>query len=162
MIFDDFWKLYPHRVGKGAAQKAWDKIKPDEETCRQIEIGLDIQKRYRRDAQAAKQFVPEWPYPATWLNQQRWLDEVGSHSDLKDRQHRDKCQTNDCQGDALQYGYCVECDQLMRHKGSWREGLLRNRFISLGIPYVKGKMREPCLKAIYAINPVIARMIGRG
>ena len=63
--FDEFWLQYPHKVGKGAALKAFIKArsKADQPT---IMAGL---ARY-----AAKQDDRPWCNPATWLNQDRWLD----------------------------------------------------------------------------------------
>jgi len=62
--FDDFWKQYPKRVGKGAALKSYKQAlkKTPHET---IMAGL---AKYNPD--------PDYICnPATWLNQERWLDE---------------------------------------------------------------------------------------
>lgn len=67
--FDQFWSLYPRKIGKGAARKAWatalHTATPDT-----IIAGL---KQYAptRTGQDPKYT----PHPATWLNQQRWEDE---------------------------------------------------------------------------------------
>jgi len=70
MTFQDFWELYPKRVGKLAAAREWARLKPSAEICRQIAATLGWQ-------------VPRWskeqprftPNPATWLHQGRWMDE---------------------------------------------------------------------------------------
>lgn len=65
-FFIEFWKLYPRRIGKGAAEKAWEKavdIVP-------AEMILDAVKSYVWPNDS--QFIP---YPATWLSQNRWQDE---------------------------------------------------------------------------------------
>ena len=70
--FDDFWRLYPRKVGKGQAQKAWKAaIKADDPA--QILAGLRAQlpslaMQRRTDGDYR-------PYPATWLNGERWADE---------------------------------------------------------------------------------------
>jgi hypothetical protein len=69
--FLTFWKTYPRRVAKKDAIKAWLAINPDE---------LLRQRMLR--AIAAQKLSPQWrdpkmiPYPASWLNGQRWDDEV--------------------------------------------------------------------------------------
>lgn len=84
MSFDDWYTHYPKKVGKGAAIKAWDKLKPDAELEKKMILALDAQKRYRKEAKQAGEFVPDWCGPAVWLNQMRWLDEIGSHAELKE------------------------------------------------------------------------------
>lgn len=68
--FDEFWTIYPRREGKGAAKKAWAKavkILPADEL-------LPIVRSYSvRVHGTEKRFIP---FPATWLNQERWADEV--------------------------------------------------------------------------------------
>jgi hypothetical protein len=68
--FDDFWTIYPRKEGKGAAKKAWAKavkILPASEL-------LPIVRSYSvRVHGTEKRFIP---FPATWLNQERWADEV--------------------------------------------------------------------------------------
>lgn len=74
--FDEWYGDYPEKKARGAAERAWRKLKPDPELRAQIMAALAAQKRHRADARAAGEFVPNWAYPATWLNQQRWLDET--------------------------------------------------------------------------------------
>jgi hypothetical protein len=66
--FDEFWKLYPRRVAKGQAVKAW---KTATKTTAPTVI-LDAAAHYRDDPNLPeKRFIP---YPATWLNGQCWED----------------------------------------------------------------------------------------
>lgn len=76
--FQNFWNLYPKKVGKGAAEKAWKKIKPDAVLVNVIFEALVKQSHWR--AGRGNQFTPEWKHPATWLNQRCWEDEVQSGS----------------------------------------------------------------------------------
>lgn len=64
--FTQFWKIYPHKVGKKDAEKAFGKAKKtvDFET---LMAGLR--------AYAAKTDDRPWCNPATWLNQGRWDDQ---------------------------------------------------------------------------------------
>jgi len=71
--FDLFWSLYPRKIGKGAAELAWKKIKPDATLQARIIQAVKAQcksEQWRRDQ---GQFIP---HPATWLNGKRWEDEV--------------------------------------------------------------------------------------
>ncbi|MFN3075362.1 MAG: hypothetical protein ABT940_00500 [Alphaproteobacteria bacterium] len=71
--FDLFWSVYPRKIGKGAAELAWKKLKPDATLQRRIIEAVKAQcksEQWRRDG---GQFIP---HPATWLNGKRWEDEV--------------------------------------------------------------------------------------
>ena len=70
--FDAFWTAYPNKVGKGAAVKAFAKIAPGQDLLRDMLAALADQKCSVRWLKDGGQYVPN---PATWLNQQRWLDE---------------------------------------------------------------------------------------
>ena len=68
--FDDFWTIYPRKVGKGAARKAWKTAlkKAPKET---ILDGLATYQATRRGED------PSYTaHPATWLNAERWDDEM--------------------------------------------------------------------------------------
>jgi len=107
--FDLFWEHYPHKVSKGQAVKAWDKISPDDDLEKKILLALSAQKKYRSEAKSTGEFVPPWKYPATWLNGQCWLDEIPSHGALKEKQDAQialcKCGRKATQ----QGGLCARC-----------------------------------------------------
>lgn len=70
--FDTFWREYPRKVGKGAARKSFEKAmkKTDLKTI------LDAVEAQRQSSQWTKDNGQFIPHPATWLNQERWADEV--------------------------------------------------------------------------------------
>lgn len=68
--FDEFWACYPKKVGKGAARKAFSKVKVPVET---LISALETQKKSPQWTRDNGQYIPN---PATWLNQGRWEDEV--------------------------------------------------------------------------------------
>jgi hypothetical protein len=75
--FDIFWKAYPRKTGKGDARKKFAKAL----TKTSFENIMAALGKVKASAQWKKddgQFVP---YPATWLNQERWDDEVGQSAD---------------------------------------------------------------------------------
>ena len=70
--FDRFWNAYPRKVGKPAAEKAWNKIRHRTNLME----GLEAWKK--TEQWQDEKFIP---YPATFLNQRRWEDEpAGEHS----------------------------------------------------------------------------------
>ena len=71
--FDVFWTAYPRKVAKTAAKKAWAKINPGPELVEQMLAALEVQGRSDQWTRYGGKFVP---YPATWLNGERWLDET--------------------------------------------------------------------------------------
>ncbi len=73
--FDEFWKQYPNKKAKAAAEKRWKKISPDDKTFASIMSGLARHKSSRAWLKDNGEFIP---HPATWLNERRWEDEIGA------------------------------------------------------------------------------------
>lgn len=69
--FEGFWRLYPVKKSKQAAIRAWDLLCPDDKLI--AVMGWALQRQMAGE---------DWqrgfgiPYPATWLNNRRWEDEV--------------------------------------------------------------------------------------
>ena len=84
--FEEFWKLYPRRVGKDDARKKWNKINPNAELFEKImnavRENIDHNPQWQRQN---GQFIP---HPSTWLNQGRWDDDINSleHEDYFTRE----------------------------------------------------------------------------
>jgi len=71
--FDCFWEAYPKKQKKLEAQKAWGKLNPDSELAERII--KDVQRRSQtHDWQ--KENNKYVPMPTTYLNGQRWTDEL--------------------------------------------------------------------------------------
>ena len=70
--FAEFWKTYPKKVGKDAAEKAWNRKAKSPETVKAILEAVRIQIESEDWRKEGGQFVPN---PATWLNAGRWKDE---------------------------------------------------------------------------------------
>lgn len=68
--FLKFWDKFPKKVGKGAAEKAWQKMKPD---LNVVLVSLEKQKQSEQWRTEKGKYIP---HPSTWLNQKRWEDEV--------------------------------------------------------------------------------------
>lgn len=69
--FDDFWRAYPRRVARKSAEQAWRKIDPAEH--HKIFAALPGHKSNPDWKRESGKFIP---YPASWLNGERWLDEM--------------------------------------------------------------------------------------
>ena len=67
--FSEFWDKYPKKVSKKNAKKAFIKLNPSDEQLEKIYKALAEQTKKWKD----KQFIP---YPATWINGERWEDET--------------------------------------------------------------------------------------
>lgn len=71
--FGEFWKLYPRKVAKANAEKAFKKKCKDEQTYTAIMRGL------QNYVTACKGKDPQYiAHPATWINGERWNDEVST------------------------------------------------------------------------------------
>ena len=71
--FTDFWGMYPRRVAKKDARKAWQKIPPTQHS--KILTALFEWRRIWQD----RGEIEYIPYPASWLNGERWEDEYPPH-----------------------------------------------------------------------------------
>jgi len=71
--FAAFYALFPRKVARKSAEKAWARVATSEALIEQIMAGLKAQlpellKTYKRDRSMV-------PHPATWLNGRRFEDE---------------------------------------------------------------------------------------
>lgn len=66
--FENWYRLYPHKVGRAAAEKAFEKVGREHlATYKELCDGV---ARYIK----AKPKDRDWCHPSTWLNQARWAD----------------------------------------------------------------------------------------
>jgi hypothetical protein len=73
--FEKFWNLYPRKIGKAAAKKKFEKINPDNKLLNKMMNAVSQQKR--TDQWQNEKFIP---HPTTWLNQERWNDEINTEN----------------------------------------------------------------------------------
>lgn len=74
--FDDFWNAYPEKKSKHQAWLAFEALNPDEGLMQEIMSGLHEQIEHRNALTARGEWVPPWKYPANWLAQRSWEDEM--------------------------------------------------------------------------------------
>lgn len=68
--FAQWWAVYPKKVGKGEAKKAFGKVRVG------VDVLIDAVNRQKNSQQWTKENGRYIPNPATWLNQGRWEDEL--------------------------------------------------------------------------------------
>lgn len=69
--FETFWLEYPKKVGKKIALNSWMKIDQDN-----FDAIMTALKAYKKTDQWKKDGGQYIPNPSTWLNQERWNDEL--------------------------------------------------------------------------------------
>lgn len=71
--FEEFWAIYPNKKAKKDALKVWGRIPMTPELWERIEQSIKAHKRTEAWTDGGGKFIP---HPATWLNGERWDDEV--------------------------------------------------------------------------------------
>ena len=80
--FDAFWRVYPKKVGKDAAWKAWQLRHLSDDLAAVVIAALAWQVQQDNWLIDGGRFVPN---PATWINQGRWQDEPSTTPKVNDR-----------------------------------------------------------------------------
>ena len=71
MTFNDFYNQYPRKMARKDAEKAWNRLTPVQQAeCLEA---MPNYLKYWKIKETAKDFIP---YPATFLNQERWTDDI--------------------------------------------------------------------------------------
>jgi phage replication O-like protein O len=71
--FEQFYRAYPKHKAREKAEKAWIKLNPSIEF---IPIILTALEKHKQSEDWKKENGKYIPYPATWLNDRRWEDEI--------------------------------------------------------------------------------------
>lgn len=91
--FEQFWAAYPRKVGKKDALKAFKKVKVS------VDVLIAAVERQKQGQQWMKDDGQYIPNPATWLNQERWEDEVAPPRGIHAKPGYDVQKHNDQLGD---------------------------------------------------------------
>jgi hypothetical protein len=71
MNFANFYVLYPRKMGRKDAERAWNRLTPIQQAeCLEA---MPNYLKYWKVKETAKDFIP---YPASFLNAERWTDEI--------------------------------------------------------------------------------------
>lgn len=71
--FEQFWQVYPKKVGKGGAFKVWKRLNGTRPGINELVEIVEQQKQSIEWNKDGGQYIPN---PQTWLNQHRWEDEL--------------------------------------------------------------------------------------
>lgn len=83
--FEAFWKAYPKKVGRGNVQK-WFRMKKPSQSLLDIMLrAIDTQKMSQQWQDP--KFIP---MPMTWLNQERWGDELPIQEEIVEQINNEK------------------------------------------------------------------------
>jgi len=134
--FDEFWAKYPgKKVAKPKCKLKYDKLSDDEH--KKVMLAIQAQSRYRAAAAKQNEFVAEWCNTQTFINQQRWYDEIESHAELKEKSEAKKCHCgNDWPCEKHYYDTIKSTD--------WRWKALNEHWQALGKP----KTQRECIEAL--------------
>lgn len=132
LAFERWWSIYPRKVSKGNARKAWLKLvkgmneKDLEDFTIKLVGATDSQIRWHKKQLDQDKWAPDWKHPATWLNGEDWmnvLDDMAKEGKAKGVV--EPCSIPGCI--ALQHGpsfqYCSYHLSFDEH-GRMRDGLL--------------------------------------
>ena len=132
--FEAWYKFFPKKQARGAGEKAWESLDPDEELVKKMTLAIQAQIRYRK---AAGDFdLKFFKSPGPWITQKCWLDEIGSHAELKEKQQAKICSIEGCRLPCLGHRFDV-CEahyqftasgRLLGHLGLVKE--LRDHYVS--------------------------------
>ena len=70
-MFEEFWALYPRKIAKAAARKAWSKMTSEQQLMAAKAISTHCE--YWKVKETELEFVP---HASSWLNGERYEDEI--------------------------------------------------------------------------------------
>jgi hypothetical protein len=107
--FEQFWSLYPEKKSKSNAQAAFEQLNPTTELFQQIMQTLQQQLQHRSQLKAQGTWVPPWKYPANWLVNRCWEDELfmDALQETPHAKHEKNTRTNNPGADL----FCPPCDE---------------------------------------------------
>ncbi len=74
--FEKFWNVYPLKKSKQKAWEAFQALNPANELLMQMQTALQRQIEAYQQQQSQGQWVAAWKFPANWLAQHCWEDEI--------------------------------------------------------------------------------------
>ena len=70
-MFDEFWSLYPRKIAKANARKAWAKLTAEQQLLAAKAINTHCE--YWKAKETELEFIP---HASSWLNGERYEDEI--------------------------------------------------------------------------------------
>ena len=109
ITFEQFYKLYPRRVGRFLAEKSFKKLSTKDRF--EAYAGLINYIKVWKASETEKQFIP---HPSTFINQRRWEDEI-------ELPKQDAGWQKDATGRFFK-GYCLSCGSGESYTENERKG----------------------------------------
>lgn len=78
--FEIFWKAYPRKRNRPAAEKSWQELKPDDVLLGVMLSKIDLAKQTQQWTEKKGKYIP---YPTSWLNSKGWEDEYEIEKTLR-------------------------------------------------------------------------------
>jgi hypothetical protein len=106
--FEKFWSLYPEKKSKQKAKVAFEQLNPDTTLFQKLIHALQNQINRVEAMQIRGAWVPPWKYPANWLAQRCWEDELSMDA-LQETKHAEPTKnTRKC--DTTTDMFCPPCE----------------------------------------------------
>ena len=71
ITFEDFWEIYPRKMARKVARESWKRVNPKDH-----QAVIEGVRRARNSEQWLMEGGKFIPFPATYLNQERWADQL--------------------------------------------------------------------------------------
>lgn len=84
--FEKFWSLYPEKKSRNAAFAVFEQLNPEIGMFNRMMQALAAQINHREAMALQDKWMPPWKYPANWLAQRCWEDEL-SMDVLQEKPH---------------------------------------------------------------------------
>jgi hypothetical protein len=160
----ELWPTYPRDLCNriGAKNKALSSTKAkikNRDIANTVMAGLREQMRYYRKVKAKGGHGSEWKMPmlSTWLNGEQWSNEIGSHSELKQKYEATDCA---CGAKANIQNFCWKCYEEKVGAKDWREEMIWAYFIKNNLGQQPGETRIDWLTRLRNKARIGYRMIG--
>ena len=105
--FEKFWACYPEKKSGQNAWQVFQRLNPDQVLLNKMLEALTAQIKHREEKQLHGIWVPPWKYPANWLTQRCWEDELST--ELLQEQHHAEHTKNTKSRDTNDM-FCPPCD----------------------------------------------------
>lgn len=89
-MFEIFFAGYPRQVSRGAAEKAFVKLAPDDELFAVMIAAVKVQLKSKDWMKEDGQYIP---YPASWINGKKWKDKLTTPKQENDAPYLKEVQT---------------------------------------------------------------------
>ncbi len=97
--FEKFWSLYPEKKSRNAAIAVFEQINPDVGLFNGMMHALTAQINHREAMKLQDKWIPPWKYPANWLAQRCWEDELSLDA-LQEKPHAEHAKNSRNRGAA--------------------------------------------------------------